>query len=31
MKYYIDGALLGDHTVDEQTGQYPVALESRCP
>ena len=23
--YYIDGELLGDHTVDEQTGQYPVA------
>ncbi|WP_155856021.1 glycoside hydrolase family 16 protein [Cellulomonas sp. URHD0024] len=25
VKYYMDGALLGDHTVDEQTGQYPVA------
>ncbi|MEN0128607.1 MAG: ricin-type beta-trefoil lectin domain protein [Brevundimonas sp.] len=25
VKYYIDGTLLGDHTVDEQTGQYPVA------
>jgi hypothetical protein len=25
VKYYIDGTLEGDHTVDEQTGTYPVA------
>jgi hypothetical protein len=24
VKYYIDGTLEGDHTVDEQTGTYPV-------
>jgi hypothetical protein len=24
VRYYIDGALVGDHTVDDKTGSYPV-------